>query len=62
LGLGAALLAGRFMTSLLYAVQPHDPIVLGVVTLALALVVLLASWIPARRAARTDPLMALRAE
>jgi ABC-type lipoprotein release transport system permease subunit len=36
--------------------------VLGVVTLTLALVVLIASWIPARRAARTDPLIALRAD
>jgi ABC-type antimicrobial peptide transport system permease subunit len=60
IGLALALLTGRLMTSLLFEVQPHDPIVLGVVTLTLAVVVLIASWVPARRASRVDPLIALR--
>ena len=50
------------MDSLLYGVEPADPLAFGTVALALTLVALLASWVPARRAARTDPLEAIRWE
>jgi ABC-type antimicrobial peptide transport system permease subunit len=52
----------RGLASLLYGVGPADPAALGVGAAALAAAVLLASWIPARRAARADPAQALRAE
>jgi putative ABC transport system permease protein len=59
-GLAAALLLGRFLASMLYAVKPTDPGTIAsvvAVTLAAALV---ACWIPARRAAKAPPLKALR--
>lgn len=62
LGLGAAAVLARLMTSLLFGVSPTDPLTYAAVTLGLGLVVLAASWIPARRAARVDPVLALRAE
>jgi ABC-type antimicrobial peptide transport system permease subunit len=62
LGLIGAALLSRSMTTLLYNVQPTDPVVYAVVSLALIGVALLASYLPARRAARLDPLMALREE
>jgi ABC-type lipoprotein release transport system permease subunit len=46
---------------LLYDVSPTDPLVLGATCVVLLLVALLASWIPARRAAAVDPSDALRA-
>jgi putative ABC transport system permease protein len=62
IGLGAALLLTRFLSSLLYGVSPTDPVTLGGISLLLASVVLLASYIPARRATKIDPLEALRHE
>jgi predicted permease len=62
LGLIGAALLSRSMTSLLFEVKPTDPVVYVVVTLILLLVALLASYLPARRAARIDPLVALRDE
>jgi ABC-type antimicrobial peptide transport system permease subunit len=59
--LGAALLT-RFMRSVLYGVETTDPVTFAGVTLVLLGVAFLASWIPARRAARVDPLIAMRAE
>ena len=59
--IGAALLSSS-MTSLLFNVQPTDPAVYAAVSLVLIAVALLASYLPARRASRIDPLIALRDE
>ena len=58
---GAGVLTG-ILRSLLYEVNPRDPMTFAVVTLLLVVVALAAASIPARRAARVDPVMALRAE
>jgi predicted lysophospholipase L1 biosynthesis ABC-type transport system permease subunit len=62
LGLAAALVGTRALTSVLYDVSPGDPITLGLATLALLVVALFACWLPARRAAAIDPLEAIRHE
>ncbi|MCW5556697.1 MAG: ABC transporter permease [Verrucomicrobiae bacterium] len=62
LGLGVALLATRFLTTLLYGVTPADPVTFMAVMAMLVAVALLACWLPARRAARVDPMEALRTE
>ncbi|HTH50079.1 MAG TPA: ABC transporter permease [Candidatus Limnocylindria bacterium] len=62
LGLGGALALTRIISSLLYQVKPTDPGTIVGVSLLLAAVGLLACWLPARRAVRTDPMVALRAE
>jgi putative ABC transport system permease protein len=62
LGIAGAIGGTRFMSSLLFGVQPNDIVSMAVAALLLAVVALLAAWIPARRAARVDPLVALRAE
>lgn len=66
IGLGAGLLgalaAGRAIRSLLYGVSPADPVVLVAVAAVLLIVAGLASLIPARRAARVDPMVILRSE
>jgi ABC-type antimicrobial peptide transport system permease subunit len=61
-GLGITLLAGRFVAPLLFEVSPRDPIVLTVVGALLLGIAVLASGIPALRATRVDPNVALRAE
>jgi len=61
-GLLGALALGRAVASLLYGVSPADPLVLGSVTAALLVVAVLAAWLPARRAARVDPIIALQSE
>jgi len=62
LGLAAALVATRWLTSKLFEVSPADPLTLGGVIAGLLLVALAASWAPARRAAAIDPAEAIRAE
>ncbi|HEV8483083.1 MAG TPA: hypothetical protein VGV87_05970 [Blastocatellia bacterium] len=62
LGLGGALALGGFITGLLFEVKASDPAALVTVALVLGVVALLACWIPAWRAARLDPLVALRCE
>ena len=61
-GAAAAFMATRILRSMLFGVAPGDPAVLAVVAILLAAVALLASWIPARRAAAVDPLIAIRTE
>jgi predicted permease len=62
LGLPVAWMAAKFSSSFLYGIHPHDLATFTVVPVILALVALLACWIPARRAARVDPQTALRCE
>ena len=62
IGVVAALAAGRLVASLLYGVTPHDPLVLVTTAATLVVVAIVACLIPARRAARVDPMETLRAE
>ena len=60
LGIGSGLAVTRLMGSLLFNVPTYDPLTFGAVSLLVACVALLAGWLPARRAARIDPVVALR--
>jgi len=62
LGLAASLILTRFLRSLLYGIQPTDLVTFLGVTVVLMSVVFLACWLPARRAMRVDPIVALRYE
>jgi ABC-type antimicrobial peptide transport system permease subunit len=62
IGLAAALAATRTAETLLYGLKPHDPLTIALATLLLLTVATLASCLPARRAARVDPMTALRDE
>ena len=60
LGVGGAVFATRLMRGLLFGVAPHDPTTLFSVALLMAAVGVAACWLPARRAARVDPAVAIR--
>ncbi|HET6934841.1 MAG TPA: ABC transporter permease [Candidatus Angelobacter sp.] len=62
IGLPVTILGGRAMASQLYGVKPHDPFVLVLTTIVLSLAAFIAALIPARRAANTEPMQALRTE
>jgi len=62
LGFVVALMGGRVLATLLYGVRPDDPPTYEAVSVGLILVAVLASWLPARRAAVTDPVIAMRPE
>jgi ABC-type antimicrobial peptide transport system permease subunit len=62
LGLVAALGASRLIGNQLYGVTPNDPVTMIAAALALGVVALLAGYIPARRATRVNPMLALRYE
>ena len=62
LGTGAALAASRLVASQLYGLSPRDPVTFVAVPLILVAVACMASLVPARRAARVDPMIALRGE
>jgi putative ABC transport system permease protein len=60
IGGALGLAASRLLRSMIFGITPHDPITFAIVGLTLALVAVVASYIPARRATRIDPLEALR--
>ena len=62
LGLTGAVVIALVTRSLLYGINPLDPYTLGAVPLLLTAVALFACWVPARRAAKVDPIIALRTE
>ena len=61
-GLSLVLISARFVRSFLFEVAPTDPTALGAATAVLVVAALLASWLPARRAARVNPIEALRSD
>jgi len=61
-GIGAVLLLTRLIASLLFGVDPSDPVIIAAAALLLSLVALAAGYLPARRASRVDPVTALRFE
>jgi putative ABC transport system permease protein len=62
IGAGLTLVLGKAASTLLFGLKPHDPLTISLSTLGLAAVAILASYLPARRAARLDPVSALRDE
>ena len=62
IGIPVTIFGGRFMASQLFGVKPYDPLVLMITTVVLAAAAFVAAVIPARRAANTEPMLALRTE
>jgi predicted permease len=62
IGVAGAFLLRKIMASLLYGLSANDPLILSVVPCVMVVVLLLACWLPARRAAKIDPIVALRSE
>jgi len=62
LGVGLSLAAASAASALLFGLKPRDPVTLLMATVLLAVVALTASYLPARRAARLDPIASLREE
>jgi putative ABC transport system permease protein len=62
IGAAASIWASQFVTALLYGLEARDPMTLGGAVTVLSAVGALAGWLPARRASRVDPMMALRCE
>jgi macrolide transport system ATP-binding/permease protein len=62
IGVPAAFAASRLVESFLFQMKPHDPVTLTLAVAILLCAALLAGWVPARRASRIDPTIALRQE
>ncbi len=62
IGVGAALALAKYMTTLVFGVKPHDPVVFVTVVVVLSAVALVATFVPALRASRVDPMVSLRYE
>lgn len=62
MGIAIAIGLTQFLRALLFAITPTDPLTFCVVAFLLLVAALAACWIPARRASRVDPMIALRAE
>jgi ABC-type antimicrobial peptide transport system permease subunit len=62
LGVALALAAGKLVEALLYGIAPRNPVVIGIVSASLLAAAILAAMVPAWRAARADPISALRAD
>jgi putative ABC transport system permease protein len=62
LGLVIAFAAARWIASLLYGIEPGNAVAFAAAALALALIALVATWLPARRAAAVPPMLAMRQE
>jgi len=62
IGIGLALAVGRAASSMLFGLQPSDPMTIGASVAGLAVVAIAASLLPAMRAARVEPMVALREE
>jgi ABC-type antimicrobial peptide transport system permease subunit len=61
-GIPLALILGRFISELLYGLRPTDPLTIVAGSIVLLLVAMAAGYVPARRAARVDPMVSLRCE
>jgi ABC-type antimicrobial peptide transport system permease subunit len=62
IGIPATILGGRAMASQLFGIKPYDPVLLAMTTLVLLTAAFIAAVVPARRAANTEPMHALRTE